>query len=339
MAPAVLSGLSSRGEYRMKNLVMGLVKGYQYEQIRPFVASLRATGYSGDICLLYSDLEDGAVESLREFGVDLVPFTLGSTNLVLRKVYNFALLNRIYRSPLNYLYPMHRLFATLVDKISSSEKGNEQIARSRIAAKTFNVYCVRFPLYYLYLAGKRDQYARIMLSDVRDVIFQRDPFDFEFADELCVFLEDDRQKMGECPYNSLWIRTGFGDNVLSEIGNEIASCSGVTIGSYEAIMEYLELMVDQMVRLKAHPSGMDQGVHNYLLYTRQLKNARVFHNLLGPVFTMGKTVDLETSFDDEGFVLNKDRSVAHVLHQYDRHIETGKLKLEQQGETSKLSIP
>jgi hypothetical protein len=312
----------------MKNLVMGLVKGYKYEQIRPFLASLRASGYSGDVCLFYSDLDPSAVQSLREYDVDMVPFTMGSTNLVLRRVYNFSLLNKLYSSPLNSVYPMHRLFASLVDKISSRGNGNQHIARARIAAKTFNVYCVRFPLYYLYLDQKRGQYANVMLSDVRDVIFQHDPFDFDFGDDLCVFLEDDRQQMGDCPYNSLWLRTGFGDKVLSELGHEIAACSGVTIGGYQAVMEYLELMVDHMLRLQAHPSGMDQGVHNYLLYTHQLENARIFHNRLGPVFTMGKTVDLPTAFDGEGFVVNQDGTRPFVLHQYDRHVENGKLEFD-----------
>jgi len=323
----------------MKNLVMGLVSGYSFEQLRPFLSSLRSTGYSDDICLFYSNLDDRTVEGLRGFDVDLVPFSLGSTSLIYRRVYNFALLNRLYGSWLNNIYPMHRLFAGLVDKLSARGSDGERLARTRIAAKTFNVYCVRYPLYYLYLADKRDRYDRVMLTDVRDVIFQRNPFDFEFEDELCVFLEDDRQKMAECPYNSLWLRTGFGESALDEFGKEIASCSGVTIGSYSSVMEYLELMIDHMLKLKAHPGGMDQGVHNYLFYKHKLKNTRVFENRMGPVFTMGKTLDLKTAFDDEGFILNLDGSAAHVLHQYDRHIESGKLKLEQDGEVIKLSIP
>ena len=104
-------------------------------------------------------------------------------------------------------------------------------------------------------------------------------------------------------------------------------------------MEYLELMVDQLLRLKSHPNGMDQGVHNYLLYKQQLKNVRIFQNRLGPVFTMGKTVDLPTAFDDQGFVLNQDGSIANVLHQYDRHIKLDKLKLDEQGDAVKLTIP
>ena len=167
-----------------------------------------------------------------------------------------------------------------------------------------------------------------MLSDVRDVIFQRDPFDFEFADSLCVFLEDDREVMKDCPHNSAWLKTAYGEKTLLELGDNVASCSGVTIGTTAEVMNYLELMVDQMLRLKFHASGMDQGVHNYLLYEEKIENVRLFPNRRGPVFTMGKTVDLPTRFDAEGFVVNENGTVPHVLHQYERHIEHCKLEFD-----------
>jgi hypothetical protein len=313
-----------------KNLVMGLAKGYQWEVIRPFFASLRNSGYSGDICLFYSDLDERTVRSLREYDVELVPFTMGTVNLLLKRVSVFSLLNHIYRSPLNYIYPMHKLYYDLVNRVSSRQNGQRDLRKFRIAAKTFNVYCVRFPLYYLYLAQHQDKYARVMLSDVRDVVFQRDPFDFEFEDGLCFFMEDDRQPIKNCPYNSLWLRTGYGEEAVQEVGDQIASCSGTTIGSTNAIMRYLDLMVDHMLRLKFHPAGMDQGVHNYLLYKNEITNVKLFPNRLGPVFTMGKTVDLPTRFNEEGLVLNIDGTVAHVLHQYDRHVEVGKLEFDQE---------
>lgn len=325
----------------MKNLVMGLVKGYRYEQIRPFLASLRNTGYSDDICLFYSDLDQQTLRSIRHYDVDLVPFTMGMVNLLIKRVYIFSLLNKIYRSPLKYIYPMHKLYYGLVDRFSSRQNENEHLLKSQIASKTLNVYCVRYPLYYLYLASHRGRYAKVMLSDVRDVIFQRDPFDFDLEDGLCFFLEDDREVMKNCPYNSTWLKTGYGEKTFRELGDKVASCSGITIGSTAAVMNYLELMVDQMLRLKFHPSGMDQGVHNYLLYKKKIDNVKLFPNGLGPVFTMGKTVDLPTQFDAEGFVVNKNGSVAHVLHQYDRHIEFGTLEFDQdrlrvrrKGETS-----
>ena len=198
-----------------------------------------------------------------------------------------------------------------------------------MAAATFNVYCVRYPLYYLYLSEHRGKYDKVLLADVRDVLFQRDPFDFEWKAELNCFLEDDRQLIKDCPYNSNWLRNGFGEETLNALGDNVTSCSGVTVGTYDAIMHYLELMIDEMVRLKSHPAGIDQGVHNYLIYKGKLNGARLFPNGSGPILTMGKTVDLPTPIDKEGMALNNDGTVVNVLHQYDRHIEHGKLALDE----------
>lgn len=321
----------------MKNLVLGLVKGYSFEQLRPFVASLRDTGYTGDVCLFYSDLEDETVRSLREYGVELVPFEMSRINLLVKRPYPYALMNRVLKSPLNFLYPMNQLYARLVNFLASRQEGDPYVAKARLAAKILNVYCVRFPLYYVHLAQNRGRYANVMITDVRDVIFQRDPFDFEIGEEdLCCFLEDARTLIKDCAFNTKWLEWGFGPGAVSEVGDNITSCSGVTIGSYRAMMHYLQVMLDQMLLLKSHPNGMDQGVHNYVLYKRLLEGVRLFANGAGPVLTMGKTTDLETRFDEEGRVLNDDGTVAHVLHQYDRHVAHGKLELIEQGDDVRL---
>lgn len=320
----------------MKNLVMGLVKGYSFEQLRPFVASLRKTGYEGHVCLFYSELSEDTVRSLREYGVELVPFEMKRVNLLLKRPYPYALMNRVLKSPLNYLYPVNELYAGLVNFLAARRGGDPYVAKARIIANILNVYCVRFPLYYKYLAENAGKYENVMITDVRDVIFQRDPFDFDIGDEVCCFLEDDRTRINECRSNTAWLEQGIGGGALAEVGDNVTSCSGVTVGSYRAMMHYLQVMLDRMLLLKSHPHGMDQGVHNYVLYKRLLKDVRVFRNGRGPVLTMGKTVDLETRFDSEGRVLNDDGSVANVLHQYDRHLELGRLELVEQGGAVRL---
>lgn len=322
----------------MKNLVLGLVKNYSFEQIRPFVASLRSTGYDGDICLMHSDIDQDSLDALRQYDVILFPFTMGRINLGFRRVHFCTLLSKISHSPLNSLYPIYRLYARMVGWLSD-RKPDPALAKCRLAAATFNVYCVRYPLYYLFLSQNRGKYDKVMLADVRDVIFQRDPFDFDSPAELNCFLEDDRQVIADCPYNSNWLRSGFGEETLRAFGGKLVSCSGVTVGSYDAIMRYLELMVDEMVQLKSHPAGMDQGVHNYLLYKGKLNGAHVFPNGAAPVLTMGKTVDLPTPIDDDGRILNNDGTVVNVLHQYDRHIEHGNFELKDEGNGIKLARP
>ena len=315
----------------MKNLVMGLVKGYSFEQLRPFVASLRETGYDGDICLFHADTDERTLTALREYGVELVPFKYEPLNLLSKRVYPYAIMNRLLKLP-----RANELFADLVGLAASTRGGDRNVKRYRIAARFLNVYCIRFPLYYIHLARSAGKYANVLISDVRDVIFQRDPFDFDLGDEVCCFLEDERDRIRDCRYNTNWLKLGFGPGAVEEVGDNLVSCSGVTLGSYRAMMHYLEVMNEHLLRLKSHPNGMDQGVHNYVLYKRRLKDVRLFANGRGPVLTMGKTTDLPTRFDEQGRVLNDDDTVPGVLHQYDRHVELGRLALGESGGSVRL---
>ena len=315
----------------MKNLVMGLVKGYSFEQLRPFVASLRETGYDGDVCLFYADTDERTLAALSEYGVELVPFKYEPLNLLSKRVYPYAIMNRLLKLP-----RANELYAGLVGLAASVRGGDRAVNRYRIAARFLNVYCVRFPLYYVHLAQNAGRYANVLISDVRDVIFQRDPFDFDLGDEVCVFLEDGRDRIRDCRFNTAWLDLGFGPGAVEEVGDNLVSCSGVTLGSYRAMMHYLEVMNEHLMRLKSHPNGMDQGVHNYVLYKERLKGVRVFANGRGPVLTMGKTTDRPTPFDERGRVLNDDGTVPGVLHQYDRHIELGRLALEESGDSYRL---
>ena len=317
----------------MKNLVMGLVKGYSFEQLRPFVASLRSTGYSGDICFFYSDLTKSTLRSLAKYDVELISFRMPSINAYIKRMQPYAILNHLYTSPLNTFNTINRLFPWLVTLLSRSNK----VSKCRLAANFLNVYCVRFPLYYTYLARNKDKYANVMITDVRDVIFQRDPFEFDIEEDLALFLEDGRTLIKNCPINSGWLKKGFGEPVLRQIGGNPISCSGVTFAKYDAMMLYLEQMVDQLLRLRFHGHGIDQGVHNYILYTDRLNGVRVFENGHGPVLTMGRTTDMPVVFDVNGFVVNDDGSVAHVLHQYDRHIDAGTLSFEVSNDRVRLT--
>ena len=201
-------------------------------------------------------------------------------------------------------------------------------------ARDMNLRIYRYLLYHNYLTeyiknkmNDDENKHNIMLTDVRDVVFQKDPFDFDI-NNLCCFLEDKSQSINSCPYNSSWINDQFGHNVLDEIGSNIISCSGVTIGDYRSIIIYLETMIDCTNRLgkKAYnDQGIhDQGIHNYIIYHREniLKNKanlKLFENGKGPVFTMGYVKDI--LLNNNGFIINDDGSIANILHQYDRHPE------------------
>ncbi len=56
------------------NLIIGAVRSYNFEQLRPFVVSLRHTTFDGDLVLLWNDLSPETLAALKAHGVKLVYF-------------------------------------------------------------------------------------------------------------------------------------------------------------------------------------------------------------------------------------------------------------------------
>jgi hypothetical protein len=157
-----------------------------------------------------------------------------------------------------------------------------------------------------------------MLSDLRDVIFQRDPF-VEPLPPLEVFLEEPEVTFAIEGFNRQWIDDLYGEAGLLRLGAGVVSCSGVTFGTREGMERYLVAMADE-VRAHLPPLGAhDQAIHNWLLATGRLPEATSVPNGHGRVLTMGAQRHIEVA--DDGTVLNHDGTVPAVLHQYDRHVD------------------
>jgi hypothetical protein len=161
-----------------------------------------------------------------------------------------------------------------------------------------------------------------MLTDVRDVIFQKDPFDFEFEKtSLSCFCESSEYSINSQEFNVRIMRRTFGENVLREIGMNRIVCSGITLGPTRLIMNYLEKMVECMKGIKkGFLNAADQAVHNYLIYSKQLKNVKLFDNEKGPVLHLRLIYPSEKiRLDDKGFCINDNQDVFNIVHQYYQH--------------------
>jgi hypothetical protein len=152
-----------------------------------------------------------------------------------------------------------------------------------------------------------------MLSDLRDVLFLADPFDFEIGNGVSCFLEDERFSLGDQVNNRGWLTGGYGDEVFDELRDRPISCSGITIGAAGAVRTYLETMVGELMLLKRQFRGMDQGVHNYILHKGLVPQARLLGNVDGPVLTVG-LMDPDSALA----LFRRRRPEVKVVHQYDR---------------------
>jgi len=175
---------------------------------------------------------------------------------------------------------------------------------------------LRYFLYREYLA--KHPAERILLADVRDVIFQAAPFGHPWADGLNVTLEDGRVTIGQCPHNSHWVRGHLGEAALTELAAHPISCSGTTVGDREAMTAYLDAMTSRLreYRPAERMAGYDQAIHNHLIRTDALAEVTL-HDNDGPILTLGYT-EGEPKLDDAGFVLNRTGRRPVIVHQYDR---------------------
>jgi hypothetical protein len=268
---------------RGKNLILGIAKGYAFKDLALFVGSLKQTDYDGDICLFVSDISTTDCNALRKYRIQTIPFSLNYPYI--KKVENFA------------------------KKYSKDD------------FKHLGLQSLRYVIYYLYLAEQQSKYSNIMLADVRDVVFQKDPFDFEFEEtSLSCFCENSKYSINSQEFNAHIVRRALGENVLREIGMNPIVCSGITLGPTQLIMSYLEKMIECMKGIKTVSlNSSDQAIHNYLIYSKQLKNVKLFNNEKGPVLHLRIVDAEEIRLDDKGFCINDNRDVFNVVHQYYQH--------------------
>ena len=194
----------------------------------------------------------------------------------------------------------------------------------------------------------------VLITDVRDVFFQHDPFGPGTPEVtgLQVYEEHPSSRtdhwlvdwpIGECKGVHL---------------KEPMLCSGTTIGTRDAIMAYLDAMYEEMKRWLRDPKcrfktlADDQSIHNWLFYNGDLKDAVAVKHREGVVNTVGFEGDKvfrdnEKRFKDQGVrdpheqplpgatngtwissefgltnedgeLTNLDGTISPVVHQYDR---------------------
>lgn len=156
---------------------------------------------------------------------------------------------------------------------------------------------------------------RVLLSDVRDVLFQGDPFDFDWWDAYRLFFALEEGVIADCPLNTAWILARYGGGVLKRLGGYVSSCAGTVIGTRAAIGDYVDRICSHLEGASG-PLALDQAVHNYICYLDPIDGQKTMLNGRGPILTLGGMRRFYRSPD--GKIANYDLTVPHVVHLYDR---------------------
>lgn len=293
----------------MKNLIIGLVSGYDFAALRPFFDTLSATGYAGDVLLFHDRTSAETLEELKKRGVKLIGFK-----------------QRYPRHPLHdrklngegKIGTGLSIIQRTLQMLPSSESSITALGR-----RLYHVVNIRFLLTNeLLQQGKLAEYGRIMLTDVRDVVFQRDPFRFDDGGEVTSFWEHPRFTMETDKNYRDWITKAFGKEFAQKHFKDRLSCCAITTGPTEKMKVYFREFVKFLLSNKtAEPFrfGLDSAIHNRLIWEGHIPGLRMLENLQGPVVHLGGIKAGEIIRDGKNEILNEDGSLIAVLHQYDRH--------------------
>ncbi|MFP4316751.1 MAG: hypothetical protein ACLFQR_11070 [Desulfovibrionales bacterium] len=185
-----------------------------------------------------------------------------------------------------------------------------------LAYLSYNAY--RYFLYQKFMESSDRRFERVLLTDVRDVVFQRDPFSFPWTPGLNITLEDRRMTIDRCPHMVRWLEGHPGGATWEKLRNRPISCSGITAGDHDAMLRYLEALTERLLPFTPgkRMAGYDQAVHNRLLHAGQLDPVQM-HDNTGPILTLGYKQEL-AMVNASGDILNDAGEPAVIVHQYDR---------------------
>ena len=304
-----------------RQLVLGMAWGLQLEDLQLFSKSLRRVAPAADIVLLAKDVSAAALQLAAAERIQLLPLSNCYYGLCKsaakrnpkesrKRIRNYFGI-KIIQAAMTAAYPFARL---------GYSRDECRELRREIDKLIVHTYSSRFVQYLDFLRHQSALYDKVMLTDVRDVFFQSDPFARIPDNQLWMFQEEGPHTLGSEGRNRRWVEATFGKKVLRQIAHNHILCAGITIGGFKNILGYLEAMEPEL--LSRSPVYIpDQAIHNVMAYTGALQSLQpvIVKNGDGPVLTVGMMKDAQFNWNDAGQLVNAAAEPYAVIHQFDRH--------------------
>ncbi|HEY4920243.1 MAG TPA: hypothetical protein VII40_09100 [Xanthobacteraceae bacterium] len=256
---------SANAEKDRRRLIVGAASNYRPEQLRPFVESLRASGYAGDVIIMLHFWNLPLRAYLRRNGI--IPYPMWSTR-------------RLHGPAATYRYQLYA-----------------RVARENLG-----------------------RYDEMMVTDTRDVLFQRHPF-VDLTSSACHFyLEHPTRTVGEEPTNLRWAKQFLPPDQAAALSRHRISCNGIVLGGMAEMNAYLARMAADIrsVPIEERRLGAaDASIHHRLVFLDGGVAGVVMENNVH-VATMGLEPDATYVVADDGVVRTAEGHVPAILHQYDR---------------------
>ncbi|TBR36504.1 MULTISPECIES: hypothetical protein [Dyella] len=295
-----MSGTHSKSTGKPAHLILGAAAGYTPDKIRLFVQSLQAVGFRGRLVLFVYASQMADVPAM-------VHARAPSLDVEFVRIRGIREHSKFVRSCYK------RLFSVVPA---------EQVPRLKRRMLRFQgmPHVTRYFHYEEYLA-RHPGFSHVLLSDVRDVVFQDDPF-HGVGEGLHLGMETPSLTLATEPFDRDWLLDAYGPAMLDRIGDRQVSCSGVTLGDMASMTTYIRQILRETLDLpfrKMKTRIYDQAFHNKLLHCGELATAHLCQPLVSRIATLGCMKPEDFVLTGDGQLLNRDGNVAPIVHQYDRH--------------------
>lgn len=289
-------------------LILAAATGYTVQQILPFVKSLSKTGFYGELVLIIYHKQLSSYQAV-----------LNTINGV-KISYQFTHMGKLHNRNTFVGYWKHKLVRRNLRLFLKLLAATGQTGLKKAALNISSYPHVGRFFEYQKAIQLRPQAQKILLSDIRDVLFQAAPLESEIHGvyvgmenpEICLIDED---------YNRAWIEDAYGDHILTQMQAAQISCSGVTYGDRKSMLAYIEVMINEFLNMPYEIMSnriYDQAMHNKLLFENRIADVNYCQPFQSNIVTLGLYAEQDIPVQDEK-VLNHDGSVIPIVHQYDRH--------------------
>jgi hypothetical protein len=312
---------------------MGMATGLSHDDMSKFINTLRNTGYRGHIILgVNADADESLIAFMEKKGA--TPKFITFSNCTYEPFYKPE------------------------DEAIKLSDGEHLVRDLSVCAEPYldvKSRWVKFPMGRDWLRECPDCTGPVLITDVRDVFFQRDPFGPGTPEVTGLQVYEEHPSTSTEHWLVDW---PVGDCKGVHL-NKPMLCSGTTIGTRDAMMTYLNTMYKEMKRWIKNPKcrfrtpADDQSIHNWLFYNGDLKDAVAVKHREGVVHTVGvEGAMISTANEDyfrkkgvenphvqpfpgasnrtwmsskkfgvtneDGEITNLDGTISPIVHQYDR---------------------
>jgi hypothetical protein len=183
------------------------------------------------------------------------------------------------------------------------------------------VHTWRFILFARYAAEHGARYDHIMTADLRDVLFQSDPFAAIATPAVHFFLEPLHGNISANGFYGKWMRRFVPRKFHRAYGRNPPICCGVILGGSAEMTAYLAALSRRLQTVSLiwrRKIGADSAMHNLIAYVTHDVPGVIAEND-GIVATMGIAPEANYTIDADGVIRSPGGHVPAVVHQYDRH--------------------